>query len=638
MPKMDRNKWMYEIPRHSHEYLTEFSEFMKVADEDRVKKHKKKVSCPCKKCQNFKTYEDLRTISQHLIVNGFVDEYICWSWHGELLVDNHSVRYEGNVDGTNANTDSRDDGYHDNLEDMLHDLEHNIDKNDFDKLQQSFTDSEKPLYAGCTKFTKLSAVLRLVNLKANNNWSDKSFKSLLELLHDMLPEDNELPVSYYQAKKVMCLMGLEVQRIHACPNDCILYRNVYKDLHECPVCGVSRLKRLFGSAKDAKLLRWNVEERKKDGKLRHVADSSQWRNIDNVYTEFGQEGPKPPGNDIDVYLAPLIDDLKTLWNPGVAVYDAYKKETFNLRSMIFCTISDFPAYGNLSGYSTKGSKACPLFEDNTSSRWLKKSRKMVFTGHRKSLERHHPYRIKKDLFDGTIENGRARSPLDGETTFSRVENVNVVFGKTNKSREKGIWKKRSIFWRLPYWKYLQVRHCIDVMHIEKNVCDSLIGLLLNIQGKTKDGVNVRYDMAEMNIRKELHPVEIEGKRPYLPVACYTLSKAKKTKFCQSLYGVKVPKRSISIKYITWKKVPTDDKDQLWRAIKNYWRIKEDTNKKEVIKLCNTSWKRFKGKLRKNYMLKGREPFEKYNFIEEDTWADFVLRENMVDKQQLREKS
>ncbi|GJR35580.1 hypothetical protein Tco_1211264 [Tanacetum coccineum] len=65
-------------------------------------------------------------------------------------------------------------------------------------------------------------------------------------------------------------------------------------------------------------------------------------------------GPKQPGNDIDVYLAPLIDDLKTLWDKGVKVYDAYKKENFTLRAMIFCTISDFPAYDNLSGYSTKG--------------------------------------------------------------------------------------------------------------------------------------------------------------------------------------------------------------------------------------------------------------------------------------------
>ncbi|XP_071700545.1 uncharacterized protein [Rutidosis leptorrhynchoides] len=478
---------MYEIPRHSCEYLTELSEFMKVADEDRVKKHKK---------------------NQHLIVNGFVDEYICWSWQGELLVDNHNVRYEGNVDGTNANTDSRDDGYHDNLEDMLHDLEHNIDENDFDKLQQSFTDSEKPLYAGCTKFTKLSAILRLVKLKANNNWSDKSFTSLLELLHDMLPEDNELPVSYYQAKKVMCLMGLEVQRIHACPNDCILYRNEYKDLHECPVCGVS-------SAKDAKLLRWHAEERKKDGKLRHVADSSQWRNIDNVYTEFGQEvrnirlglssdginpfrnmssrhstwpvllcvynhppwlcmkrkyimmslliqGPKQPGNDIDVYLAPLIDDLQTLWNPGVAVYDAYKKETFNLRSMIFCTISDFPAYGNLSGYSTKGAKACPLCEDDTSSIWLKKVGKWCLW----DIENHL-----KDI-------------------------IHIV--------------ERKTCLMVPLRMEEHDHHWMEKRHFPG--LKILIGLLLNIQGKTKDGVNVRYDMAEMNIRKELHPVEIEGKR------------------------------------------------------------------------------------------------------------------------------
>ncbi|GJY40208.1 hypothetical protein Tco_0427478, partial [Tanacetum coccineum] len=65
------------------------------------------------------------------------------------------------------------------------------------------------------------------------------------------------------------------------------------------------------------------------------------------------KGPKQPGNDKDVYLASLIDDLKTLWDKGVKVYDAYKKENFTLRAMIFRTISDFPAYGNLSGYSTK---------------------------------------------------------------------------------------------------------------------------------------------------------------------------------------------------------------------------------------------------------------------------------------------
>jgi len=27
---------------------------------------------------------------------------------------------------------------------------------------------------------------------------------------------------------------------------------------------------------------------------------------------------------------------------------------------------------------------------------------------------------------------------------------------------------------LPYWSDLNVRHCMDVMHVEKNVCDSVI--------------------------------------------------------------------------------------------------------------------------------------------------------------------
>ena len=45
------------------------------------------------------------------------------------------------------------------------------------------------------------------------------------------------------------------------------------------------------------------------------------------------------------------------------------------------------------------------------------------------------------------------------------------------------------------------------MHVEKNVCDSLIGTLLNIKGKTKDGVNARLDLIEMNIREELAPRE-----------------------------------------------------------------------------------------------------------------------------------
>ena len=46
-----------------------------------------------------------------------------------------------------------------------------------------------------------------------------------------------------------------------------------------------------------------------------------------------------------------------------------------------------------------------------------------------------------------------------------------------------MWKKKSIFFCLPYWEVLVVRHKLDVMHIEKNVCESMINTLLDCKGK-----------------------------------------------------------------------------------------------------------------------------------------------------------
>ena len=65
-------------------------------------------------------------------------------------------------------------------------------------------------------------------------------------------------------------------------------------------------------------------------------------------------GPRQLGNDIDVYLSPLIEDLRKLWEEGVDVFDGNQNETFKLHAMVFCTINNFLAYENLSGYSVKG--------------------------------------------------------------------------------------------------------------------------------------------------------------------------------------------------------------------------------------------------------------------------------------------
>ena len=76
------------------------------------------------------------------------------------------------------------------------------------------------------------------------------------------------------------------------------------------------------------------------------------------------------------------------------------------------------------------------------------------------------------------------------------------------------------------------------MHVEKNVCDSVFIMLLNIQGKTKDGLNTCQDLVDMGIRDQLHP-RSDGNKIYLPLACHTLSRKEEISFCQCLCHVKV---------------------------------------------------------------------------------------------------
>lgn len=56
-------------------------------------------------------------------------------------------------------------------------------------------------------------------------------------------------------------------------------------------------------------------------------------------------GPNNPKAKIDVYLQPLIDDLKLLWDERVQTWDVQKNENFNMRVAFCWTINDFPVYG-----------------------------------------------------------------------------------------------------------------------------------------------------------------------------------------------------------------------------------------------------------------------------------------------------
>jgi hypothetical protein len=51
-------------------------------------------------------------------------------------------------------------------------------------------------------------------------------------------------------------------------------------------------------------------------------------------------GPKSPGMDIDVYLRPLILELKEIWNNGVKTRDVVTKKNFRLCATLLWTIND----------------------------------------------------------------------------------------------------------------------------------------------------------------------------------------------------------------------------------------------------------------------------------------------------------
>jgi len=89
---------------------------------------------------------------------------------------------------------------------------------------------------------RLSITLKLFSLKARNKWTGKGFTELLELLKEMLPKNNTLPIRNYKANKILCPMELEYQKIHACPNDCVLYKNEFSLLKVSPICGLSWFK------------------------------------------------------------------------------------------------------------------------------------------------------------------------------------------------------------------------------------------------------------------------------------------------------------------------------------------------------------------------------------------------------------
>ncbi|CAL9000647.1 unnamed protein product [Prunus brigantina] len=366
--------WM-RSGRSTHEYFTGVANFI-----DYAYKHMKyddmKIYCPCIKCSN----RDRRVrdeVHQHLLFKGIRLDYTRWYLHGEDE-DNDSDESDSSSSNGNEvdNLESIDD-MHGLIEEVFP-QEPNRDAGKFYKLLE---EAEEPLYTAFPFCKKLPTT----KYGANKIVKD------LGLHYEKIDACKNDCVIYYK----------EHENLSQCPTCKISRwksqgrggkekgkKVPWKVLRYFPL--TPRLQRLYMSSKTAVDMRWHYEERVKDGVLRHPADSEAWKSLDRIHESFGNEsrnvrlglatdgfnpfgnmsvkyslwpillfpynlppwmlmkepyvfmsllipGKKGPGQDIDVYMRPLKDELQDLWGIGVETYDISTKQNFQMRAAsYFC--------------------------------------------------------------------------------------------------------------------------------------------------------------------------------------------------------------------------------------------------------------------------------------------------------------
>lgn len=280
---------------------------------------------------------------------------------------------------------------------------------------------------------------------------------------------------------------------------------------------IPRLRRMFSTPHLAALMTWHGENISGDGKMRGPPDSPQWEHIRlrhadfeadhrNVHLGLCADGINPhsqkrsthslcpvlllnynippwltikkffvmmglliPGPDavtaacIDVYLTPLVEELRELWIEGAICYDAARWRgecRFTLRAMLLWCVHDFPAYAMLAGTTNKGYCACPVCGPNTTSRYSENLSKIVYGGrHRRWLPEEHPFRFDLSVFP-TQELEGAPAAMDAEShirwAYMRAEYARHG-GRIGREGDPTLCsgvKRVPILFTLPYWQVL----------------------------------------------------------------------------------------------------------------------------------------------------------------------------------------
>ncbi|KAK6778393.1 hypothetical protein RDI58_025111 [Solanum bulbocastanum] len=213
-------------------------------------------------------------------------------------------------------------------------------------------------------------------------------------------------------------------------------------------------------------------------------------------------GLRAPENNIDIYVQPLIKELKELWSDGVDTFDSLKNEMFRMRAAFMWKVSDFSGLDSLSGWNTHTGLSCPSCNFDAEPCRLPHSRKWCFIGHRRFLSRNHKFRIMRYRFDGTMEVRTPPKKLAGSYIFQQVKDINVIFrrpAELNRKRKRN--KQRN-----------------------------------DDEEKSKDHIKARKNLQDMSIWSDLWP----DKNGECRLSAFTISKKKKLALLKTLKNILVP--------------------------------------------------------------------------------------------------
>nr|GEV14497.1 hypothetical protein [Tanacetum cinerariifolium] len=286
-------------------------------------------------------------VLNHLLKKGLIPGYYTWTEHGETSIrevgqTSVAIDYDDDDDAYDCRRVLFDsiNGYNPTIQPyqpsntIEEDVPNPKAKSFYDMLQAS----DEPLWEGCPNWTTLQAATALLNWKSHCNVLVSAFNFILPIFKSMLPKYNLLPDNLYVIKKSLDRLSMPSQKIHACINHCMLfYDDADKELTHYRWCNephyksdrqkipqlvltymkiVPRLQKLYMNKKTAKDMTWHNDHKTNEGIMAHPSD----RKLSLVIL-----GRKSPGQNLDVFLRPLIDKFVIVYE-SILKFDQWIRE------------------------------------------------------------------------------------------------------------------------------------------------------------------------------------------------------------------------------------------------------------------------------------------------------------------------